>query len=168
MRLLAAVFLFQAVAAYAAEIDLALIQFPEPKTAEALNEALAKVNLAEITNSNRTITKERALQGGVVLFAQRLDSSKLDSSTRLGDTRAEVAGTYKNGRLNVLITISEGVDAGFRSFTKRSFQGLADLPPGATRVISLRQITRKITSSVKGRSEVRETESTTALIARAR
>jgi hypothetical protein len=168
MRLLAAVFLFQAVAAYAAEIDLALIQFPEPKTAEALNEALAKVNLAEITNSNRTITKERALQGGVVLFAQRLDSSTLDSSTRLGDTRADVSGSYKNGRLDIQITISEGVDAGFRSFTKRSFQGLADLPPGATRVISLRKITRKITSSVKGRSEVREAESTTALIARAR
>lgn len=168
MRLLAIVLLFQAVAASAAEIDLALIQFPEPKTAEILNEALAKVDLAEITNSNRTITKERALQGGVVLFAQSLDSSSLDSSTRLGDTRADVAGTYKNGRLNIQITISEGVDAGLRSFTKRSFQGLADLPSGATRVISLRKILRKIATAEKGRSEVRESESTTALIARAR
>lgn len=85
MRVFAAVFLFQAIAACALEIDLALIQFPEPKTAEALNEALAKVNLAEIANSNQTMTKERALQGGTVLFAQRTDSQNLDSSTRLGD-----------------------------------------------------------------------------------
>ena len=33
MRLFAAVFLIQAVAAFASQIDLALIQFPEPKTA---------------------------------------------------------------------------------------------------------------------------------------
>ena len=168
MRLLAAVLLFQAVAASAAEIDLALIQFPEPKTTEALNDALGRVNLAEITNSNRTMTKERPLQGGVVLFAQCLDSSNLDSSTRLGDTRADVSGSYKQGRLEVQITISEGVDAGLRSFTKRSFQGAADLPPGTTRVISLRKITRKITTAEKGRAEIRETESTTALIARVR
>ena len=108
------------------------------------------------------------MQGGVVLFAQCLDSSNLDSSTRLGDTRADVSGSYKQGRLEVQITISEGVDAGLRSFTKRSFQGAADLPPGTTRVISLRKITRKITTAEKGRAEIRETESTTALIARVR
>jgi hypothetical protein len=77
MRLFAAVFLIQAVAAFASQIDLALIQFPEPKTAEELNEALAKVNLIEITNSNRTMTKQRALQNGTVLFAQSTDSANL-------------------------------------------------------------------------------------------
>jgi hypothetical protein len=168
MRVFAAVFLFQAIAACASQIDLALIQFPEPKTAEALNEALAKVNLPQIANSNRTMTKERALQGGTVLFAQSTDSQNLDSSTRLGDVRVDVSGYYKNGRLEVQITISEGVDAGLRSFTKRSFQGVAELPQGTTRVISLRQIKRKSTVVEKGRSEVRESENSTALIASAK
>ena len=168
MRLLAAVLLFQAVAAFASEIDLALVQFPEPKTAEALNEALARVSLAEITNANRTRTKERALQGGTVLFAQRIDTANLDSSTRLGDSRVDVSGSYKGGRLDVLITISEGVDAGLRSFTKRAFQGSADLPAGATRVIGLRQMKRKSTVAEKGRVETRELESTIAILAAAR
>ena len=165
MRVFFAVLLFQAVAAYASEIDLALIQFPEPKTTEALNEALAKVNLAEITNSNRTMTKERALQGGVVLFAQRTDAANLHSSTRLGDVRADVSGSYINGRLDVLMTISEGVQAGLRSFAKRSYQGSAELPRGTARVISLRLIKRKSTVAEKGRSDVRESRTTTALIA---
>jgi hypothetical protein len=168
MKLFAAVFLFQALAAFASQIDLALIQFPEPKTAEALNEALAKVNLAEITNSNRTMTQERALQGGTVLFSQHSDSSALNSSTRLGDSRAEVSGIYKNGKLDIQITISEGVDAGLRSFKKRTFQGTAELPLGTTRVISLRTIIKKNTSAEKGRIDIRESESTTALIARIR
>ncbi len=168
MRLFAALLLFQAVAASASEIDLALIQFPEPKTAEALNEALAQVNLAEITNSNRTMTKERALQGGVVLFAQRVDSENLNNFTRLGDVRADVTGSYKNGRLEVQITLSEGVDAGLRSFTMRVYQGSAYLPLGSSRVISLRQIKRKSTVGEKGRTEVRESETTTALLATAR
>ena len=160
--------MIQAVAASASEIDLALIQFPEPKIAESLNEALKKVDLSAITNSDRTMTKEPALQFGTVLFTQQTDSSNLTTSTRLRDVRADVSGSYKNGQLDVLITISEGVDAGLRSFTKRVFQGSADLPLGSTRVLSLRQIKRKSTVGEKGRSEVRETESTTALIARAR
>lgn len=168
MKLFAAIFLIQAVAAFASEIDLALIQFPEPKTAEALNEALAKVNLADITNSNRTMTQERTLQGGAVLFAQRIDSSDLNSSTRIGDFRADVSGVYKNGVLDIQITMSEGVDAGLRSFKKRTFQGRAELPLGTTRVISLRSIIKKNTSAEKGRIDIRESESTTALIARIR
>ena len=168
MRLFAAVFLIQAVAAFASQIDLALIQFPEPKTAEELNAALAKVNLAEITNSNRTMTKERALQNGSVLFAQSTASSNLATSTRLENLRADVQGSYNNARLDIQITLSEGVDAGLRNFTKRTFQGAADLPPGSTRVISLRQITSKKTAAVKGRIEVRDSETTTAIIARAR
>lgn len=168
MKLFAAVFLFHAIAAFATEIDLALIQFPEPKTAEALNEALAKVNLAEITNSNRTMTKERALQNGSVLFAQSTAASNLISSTRLENLRADVSGSYKNGRLEVQITLSEGVDSGLRNFTKRTYQGAAELPPCSTRVISLRLITTKKTAAEKGRIEVRELETTTAIIARAR
>ncbi|MFZ9920159.1 MAG: hypothetical protein ACO3FQ_03255 [Terrimicrobiaceae bacterium] len=168
MRHFAAIFLIQAVAAFASQIDLALIQFPETKTAEELNEALVKANLAEITNSNRTMTKERALQNGTVLFTQTISSSNLASSTRLENLRADVSGSYKNGRLEVEITLSEGVEAGLRSFTKRTYQGSAELPSGTTRVISLRQIVRKNTVAEKGRIEVRESETTTAIIARAR
>lgn len=165
MRIYAVVFLLQTAAACASQIDLALIQFPETKTVEALNEALLKVSLAEISNSNRTVTKERALQGGIVIFSQRTDSSNLNSSTRLGDNRADISGSYKNGQLDIQIAISEGVDSGLRSFTKRLFQGRADLPRGTSRVLSLRQIKRKVTVSERGRSEVRETETTTALMA---
>jgi hypothetical protein len=168
MKLFAAVFLFHTLAAFAMEIDLALIQFPESKTSEALNESLAKVNLAEITNSNRTMTKERVLQGGAVLFTQRVGISPFASSTRLGDFRADVSGTYKNGRLDVEITISEGVDAGMRTFIKKIYQGSADMPLGTTRVLSLRSINKKKASAEKGRMEIRESETSTALIASVR
>lgn len=168
MRFLVAIFLVQAIAASASEIDLALIQFPEPKTGEMLNAALRNIDLSEITNSDRTTTKEPALKYGTVLFTQRTDSKTLNTSTRLSNIRADVSGSYKNGRLDVRITISEGVEAGLRSFIKRVYQGSAHLPLGSTRVISLRQIKRKSTIGEKGRSETRETEFTTALIARAR
>jgi hypothetical protein len=108
------------------------------------------------------------LQNGSVLFAQSTDSASLTSSTRLDNLRADVSGSYKNGRLEIQISLSEGVDAGLRSFTKRTYQGAAELPPGSTRVIGLRQITSKKTAAEKGRIVIRESQSTTAIIARAR
>jgi hypothetical protein len=168
MKFLAAFFLIQAFAASASEIDLAVIQFPEPKTAELLNEALKKVDLSAITNSDRTMTKEPALQYGTVLFIQSTNSANLNSSTRLRNVRADVSGAYNKGRIDVQITISEGSEVGLSSFNKRVFRGSDALPPGATRVISLRQIKRKSTVGEKGRLDIREKESTIALIARER
>ena len=70
-------------AANASQLDLAIVQFPEPKTAGELDAALAKVDLAEITNSNRIMTKESYLKGGYVVFAQRVSFSDSFSSCLL-------------------------------------------------------------------------------------
>jgi hypothetical protein len=169
MRCLAVLFLcLLTSAASARQIDLAVIQFPEPKTAEELNAALAGTQLAAMTNSDRTTTNVPYLKGGTVLFAQSGGLGILDSSTRLGALRADVKGALQNGRLDVRIDLSEGVKSGLRSFTSRSFQGAEALPPGSPRVIALRTITRKTQSGTKGAIKIGESSTTNAIIAQLR
>ena len=169
MRGLVFGFLFLLTAAASAQqIDLAVIQFPEPKTAELLDAALAGTRLADMTNSDRTTTSVPYLKGGTVLFAQSTAISALESSTRLGATRADVKGIYRNGRLDLRIDLSEGVKAGLRSFSSRTYQGAAALPKGSPRVIALRTITRKIQTGSKGVHKVEEVSTTHAILAQLR
>lgn len=153
--------------ARAAQIDIAVIQFPETKTAAELDAALANVDLAEMTNSDRTMTKEPYLKGGYVVFAQSLPfASRFASSTRLSNNRAEVSGSAAGGRLSVSITLSEGVDAGLRRFSSRSYEGSGPLAAGQTRVLSLRQISGRTQVVVKGQPTLKETSLCSAVIAR--
>jgi len=169
IRLAALVFLFQTLSAFAAQLDLAVVQFPEVKTATELNAALAGVSLAEITNADRTVTSVRYLQGGKVLFSQSIPSTaSLSSSTRLGNSRADVTGSLKNNSLEVEIRLSEGVDAGFRRFSSRSYAGSAALKAGAPQVVAIRTITGKTNSVSKDRSEVKETVSCHVILAQLR
>jgi hypothetical protein len=169
MRRLALLFLCLLTSAASAwQIDLAVIQFPEPKTEAELNAALAGTRLADMTNSDRTITKVPYLKGGTVLFALSGGPEILDSSTRLGAQRADVAGSYRNGRLEVRIDLSEGVKSGLRSFSSRTYQGTEALPPGSPRVIGLRSITRKTQSGTKGSIKIGEVTTTNAIIAQIR
>jgi hypothetical protein len=169
MRGLALLFVcLQTVAALAQQVDLAVIQFPEPKTAEELNAALAGTRLAEMTNSDRTTTSVPYLKGGTVLFAQGTALAALDSSTRMGATRADVKGAYRKGLLEVRIDLSEGVKAGLRSFSSRTFQGAAAISPGSPRVIALRTITRKTQTATKGNPKVEEVTTSNAVIAQLR
>jgi len=169
IRLAALVFLFQTLSAFAAQLDLAVVQFPEVKTTAELNAALADVNLTEITNADRTVTSVRYLQGGKVLFSQSIPSTAtLSSSTRLGNSRADLTGTLKNNLLQVEIRLSEGVDAGLRRFSSRSYKGSAALIVGAPQVLAVRTILGKTNSVSKGRAEVKETVTCHVILAQLR
>ncbi len=169
MRQLALLFLcFQTLAASALQLDLALIQFPEPKTAEQLNAALEGTRLADLANSDRTATTNPVLKGGTILLARSAPLSCIDSSTRIGAIRADIQGTHRNGRLDLRITLAEGVQSGLRSFSSRTYQGSAPLPPGPPLVIALRTITSKTQTSVKGVPSVKESSSCHAILAQLR
>ena len=169
IRLAALVFLFQTFSAFASQLDLAVVQFPEVKTAAELNAALASVNLAEITNADRTVTSVPYLKGGTVLFTHSLPSTaSLSSSTRIGNSRADVTGTLKNNLLQVEIRLSEGVDAGLRRFSSRSYKGSAALTVGAPQVLAVRTIVGKTNSVSKGRAEVKETVTCHVILAQLR
>ncbi len=169
MRRLALLLLcLQTLAASAAQIDLAVIQFPEPKTEAGLNAALAGLNLAEITNSDRTVSRHPDLKYSTVLFAQTTSASALNSSTRLGAVRALVRGTLRGGRLDLRVELSEGVQSGLRSFSSRTYQGSTAISPGSPKVVSLRVITKKTNTAVKGVPKVEETTTCHALVAQLR
>jgi hypothetical protein len=168
-RLTALFVFFHTLIASAGQLDLALVQFPEVKTAIELNAALEGVNLAEITNADRTVTKVPALQGGRVVFFQSLPSTdQLASSTRLGNSRADIAGTFKNHSLRLEIGLSEGVDDGLRRFSSRTYSGSAPLSFGAPRVVAVRTTVAKKKSVTKGTSEVKETVSCFVILAQLR
>jgi hypothetical protein len=169
IRLAAFFVFFQTLIASAAQLDLALVQFPEVKTAAELNAALAGVNLAEITNADRTITSIPYLQGGRVLFCQSAPSTdSLNSSTRLGNSRAEVTADFQNNSLQVEIRLSEGVDAGLRRFSSRLYSGSAPLSVGSPRVLAVRTILGKTNSVSKGKAEVKETVTCHVILAQLR
>jgi len=167
--LAALVLLFQSVAAFAGQLDLAVVQFPEGKTAAELNAALAGVSLVEITNADRTVTSVPYLQSARVLFAQSMPSApQIRSTTRLGNARADVVGELKNHALQIEIRLAEGVDAGLRRFTSSTYAGSAPLPAGAPRVVALRTTTEKTKSVTKGNAEVKESTSCQVVIAQLR
>jgi len=155
----------QTASSFAAQLDIAIIRFPEPKTVEQLNADLAGQSLAEITNADRTVTSVAGLKGGTVLYSASLPAGSPATSTRLGNSRADTEFALKNGSLTVQVTLSEGVDAGLRKFSSRTYQGSAPLPAGSPRVIALRTIASKTKSVTKDKSEVRDTTTTHALIA---
>ncbi len=164
MRILLALLAF-AFSAHAGQLDLAVIQFPEVKSAEELDAALASVNLTEITNSNRTMTEESYLKGGYVIFAQSLpESSQFASSTRISNSRADVEGRFSGSRMTVKITLSEGVDAGLRRYSSRTYSASAALSPGQPRVLSIRQVSGRTAAVIKGQSKVKDTNFCSVII----
>lgn len=152
-------------AANASQLDLAVVQFPEVKTVAELEAALANVNLAEITNSDRTMTSESYLKGGYVVFAQSLPlSGAFASSTRISNNRAEVQGRISGATIAVKIILSEGVEAGLRRFSSRTYEANSQLSPGQPRILSIRQVSGKSTIVTRGQSAQKETNFTSAII----
>jgi len=143
----------------AGRLDIAVIQFPGEKTPEGLATAFAGVNLSEITNANRTITKEPCLQGGYVLYAQSM------TATLIKDSRADLEGQLGSGSLSVAISLTEGVKAGLRSFEKKNYAGSGPLPAGVPHVLSIKQIHRKSSSVVKGQAGIERSNLTTVVVA---
>lgn len=151
----------------AGRLDVAVIQFPEAKTPEELNAALANVSLFEMTNSNRTMTTESYLKGGYVLFAQSLtvnQGSAFASVTRIKDERADVQGRLAGGTLTLSIELMEGVKAGLRSFQNKLYSGSAPLSAGAPSVLSIRRVKGKAPKVIKGQTKVEKYDFTTAVI----
>lgn len=161
-------FLFAILTASADQLDIAIIRFPEPKEASSLNEALASVDLREFSDADHTKTRNPILKGAVI-FSQSLPlSSTLSTTTRFGTLQSQLVGSYRSGQLDIGITINEGVNEGLRKFVSRSFSGSLSLQKGRPRVVSLRTITHKNTSSVKGKIDVKHTSSTYAILAQIR
>ena len=154
-------------AANASQLDLAIVQFPEVKTAGELEAALARVDLAGITNSDRVMTKESYLKGGYVVFAQSLSAGEsFSSSTRISNSRADVQGQLARGKISVKITLSEGVQAGLRRFSSRTYEANSPLAPGQTRVLGIRQISAKTTVAIRGQASVSESNYCSVIIGR--
>ena len=152
----------------AGRLDVAVIQFPEEKAPAELENALAKVNLFELTNADRTRTTQSYLKGGSVLFAQRLPAlpgSSFSTATRLKNANADVEGHLGAGRVSVSISLTEGVKAGLRTFQKKVYTGSGALPPGSPHVLSVRQISGRFPSIVKGQTKMESYHQTTVVVA---
>ena len=140
----------------AAQLDVAVLQFTELKSADEINAALVGVSLSDMTNGDRTNTKISALKGGQVLFAQSLSSApNLHSYCRLSNNKVDLDGGYNNDILSLKITLSEEVNIGLRRLTSRIFEGSAPLPLGSSRVIAIRNIEGKSRSYTRGVVEVK-------------
>jgi len=153
--------------AVAGRLDLAIIQFPEEKTPADLEAALAKVNLFEMTNADRTRTTESYLKGGYILFAQRLPASPgsgFSTTTRLKNAAAEVEGRLGAGSVSFSISLTEGVRAGLRTFQKKVYAGSAVLPPGVPHLLSARQIRGRTPNIVKGQAKIESYQLTTVVV----
>jgi len=152
----------------AGRLDVAVIQFPEEKTPEELAVAFSGESLYEMTNSNRTMTKESYLKGGYVLFAQSLAATQganFSTATRIKDTRADIEGRLGAGTVSVTISLMEGVKAGLRNFERKNYAGSGPLRSGVAQILSMKQT--KITSPtvVKGQAKVDRSMMTTVVVA---
>jgi hypothetical protein len=144
--------------ASAGRLDLAIVVFPEEKGVAELEAALANERLAEITDSDRTMTKESYLKGGYVLYAQSIainPGTPFGGSVRIKNNRADLEGKLANGNLDVTISLSEGVKAGLRTLEKKNYTASAPLPAGPATVISLRLGKGKSPLVTKGQAELR-------------
>lgn len=153
---------------FAGQLDLAVIRYTNSAPAEEVAAAISKVRLAEMTNADKTQTSIRMLQGGAVLFAQSLTAgpgSKFGSSTRLGNTRADVRGSLGQGYVQAEITISEGVRSGLRNFDQKTYGGRATIVPGTAKVLSIKETRVKAPSVVKGKAKLESSSHVTLVVA---
>ena len=166
IRFVAVFLLSFSTAAFSGQLHLAVIQFPEAKTAAQLDEALKGVSLDGLTNSNRTMTKVSFLKGGYVIFSQSFPAAaRFKSATRLSNNRADVEGSLANGKIGVSIVLSEGVAAGLRRFSQRTFHGSSNLKPGQPHVVGIRQITEKTRQVSRGDISIKQTDYCSVIIA---
>jgi hypothetical protein len=158
--------LLAAPVALAGHLDLAVIQFQGEKEPAEISAALARVALGEVTDGDKTRTGESALRGGNVLFAQRLvvsPGAKFSTSTRLGNQRADVNGSFAAGTLKAEVALIEGVRAGLRNYQTRTYRGAA--APTGSRPVLLSLVRREVSapSVVKGKAKLEKSTFTTIL-----
>ncbi len=152
----------------AGRLDVAVIQFPEEKTPAELQSAFNTINLFEIANADRTRTANAYLQGGYVLFAQRLPAapgSSFSTSTRLKNLSAEVAGRLDRDSIALSISLMEGIKTGLRTFQKKVYAGSGPLSAGSPRVLGIRQVRGRSANVVKGETRMQSYFLTTIVVA---
>ena len=119
----------------AGRLDVAVIQFPEEKAPTELESALAKVNLFEMTNADRTRTTHPYLKGGYVLFAQRFPASlgsSFSTVTRLKNASADVEGHLGAGS-SLGVHFAHGrCEGGIANLSEKGLHGFRPVAPGIT------------------------------------
>lgn len=156
--------------AHAGRLDLAVLQFTDARNLDEVAAALKTVDLAKVTDSDRTETSVPGLRGGWVVFTQSLGvgAGSFGNSTRLSNQRADVSGSLQGSNLSVKITILEGVKVGLRKYEERTYTGEGSVAGGYPQIVGVRQSKGKTQEAIKGRSRIVETEFTTLVIARYR
>lgn len=152
----------------AGRVDLAVLQFSDARDPDAIAAALQEVDLLQITNSDRTETNIPALRGGNVVFVQSLGVSgngPFANSTRLSNQRADVSGSLNSGKLNVEITIEEGVDVGLRKFTRRSYSGSGLVSSKGAKLLSFKQSKGRTQTAIKGQAKLTSYDFMTLVVA---
>ena len=152
----------------AGQLTIAVVQYTDARTAEALSSGFAEADLTEITNSDKVESKDMAIKGGRVLFATTLpvgSGTSFAYSTRLGVQRADLSGRFSSPNLQANITLQDGVDIGIRKFSRSVFAGSGALSGSAPTIISIRESTGKTQSAVKGKATLKTYNFTTLVVA---
>jgi hypothetical protein len=151
--------------ALAGRLDLAVIEFSGPRDPDALAAALRTCDLSKVTDSDRTETKDSALQAGWVIFTQSfgISGGRFANSTRLANQRADVSGSLEGSHLSVEVTTLEGVKIGLRKYRETHYAGDGSVAGGVPRILSIKQIKSKTANSY---GQVLTKEFTSVLVAR--
>ena len=151
----------------AGRLDVAVIQFPEEKAPAELQSALAKANLFEMTNADRTRTANPTLKAATFssLNAFRPCPARgFSTSTRLKNSSADVEVNLGAGTISFSISFMEGVKAGLRTFQKKVYTGSGALPPGSPHVLGVRQIRGRFPNVAKGQTKMESYLQTTVVL----
>jgi len=155
----------------AGHLEIAVIQYPEARDPSALAQALSQVDLAKLVDGDTTRTRDPILKNGRVIFTQGFPANRgsaFRSTTRMGAFRSDVEGRLGRSDIDFGVSVTEGVQAGLRSFQRRKYSGAGKLPTGPATIVSLQQGQGKSPYIVRGKSKVEKYSFTMAVIAQYR
>ncbi|HEY8903873.1 MAG TPA: hypothetical protein VIM48_09200 [Chthoniobacterales bacterium] len=139
--------------AIAGRLDIAIIQFTDGRDIDSVAEALKKTDLAQLADADKTQSNVRILQGGWVLFAQSIGvapDSKFANSTRIGNSRADVSGSFSKGSIALTVQLTTGIKAGLRKFSEATYSGSGSIAGGSSQILSLSKSKGQSLSLIKG------------------
>ncbi len=154
--------------ASAGRLDIAVIQYGDARDANEQATAFAGADLFKITDSDSVESKDSAIRGGKVVFAQSIGISPGSSfahSTRIDDSRADVSGSFSGSNVTVEIAVQEGVDIGLRKFRRFNYSASGALSGGQATIIGIKASKGKTTSAIKGQTKVMSTNFSTLIVA---
>lgn len=152
-----AVFALLPASASAGRLDIAVIQYADARDQAEVAAAFAKSNLFEITDSDKVESRDKAIRGGKVLFVQSLSvspGSSFTNATRLGNQRADVSGSLSGNRMQVEISVQEGIDIGLRKFSRSAYSADGTLSGNTASIIAIKASQGRTATAVKGQQKV--------------